>query len=535
MTASADAAVERDLAPGLNRVVRGGALGIIGMITAALLNFALVAIVTRILPLRDAGIFFETVALFSILTTVATFGADTGFVRMVSRFLALRRVRDLRKLLVAGLVPVAMTGILIGLAIYSWTPQLLELLNLGSSRDTADFMRLLAPFIPVATIGWVALAGTRGFGSMITFVSLEHIGRPLLRPILILGASALGLGVGAVIVAWALPVAIQAPLALAFLWRLIRRAEGPDGSALRGGTSLRQVGSEFWRFAAVRGVSSFFQVCIQWLDVLLVGAILGPSAAGIYAVVSRLTLAGLLLLDGIRLALAPEISALLAVRDHVAAGKLYRTTAVWTVAAGWPIYLTLAVFAPVVLRWFGPEFVGGGPALQIVSIAMLFNMGTGNVGTVLLMGGKPSWNLYNTIVSVVLNVGLNLLLIPRLGIEGAAVAWAASIVFGNVAALVQIGWLMKIRLFARNYFYVVVFAIACYGGVGLLARASLGPGPGGLVVGVTAASVVYALAVYLSRDILQLSVLWESLRPRLRGPGRGGGGASTHLLDAGDA
>jgi len=509
-------------------------LGIVGMITAALLNFALVAVVTRTLQLRDAGIFFESVAVFSILTTVASFGADTGFVRTISRYVALGRSNDLRTLLLVGLVPAGLSGLLMAIAMYWGTPQLLDLLNMGSSGEMADFMRLLAPFVPVATLGWVALAGTRGFGSMIPFVSLEHFGRPLLRPILILSAGALGLGVGAVVIAWAIPVAIQAPLALAFLWRLLRRSEGPAGDR-EARTPLREVGAEFWRFSAVRGVSSFFQVCVQWLDVILVGVILGPRAAGVYAVVSRLTLAGLLLLEAIRLVVAPQISALLAIRDDVAASRLYQITAVWTVTAGWPIYLTLIVFAPVILRLFGPEFVAGTAALRILSTAMLFNIGTGNVGTVLLMGGKASWNLYNNIVAVILNVALNLLLIPRLGIEGAAVAWSASIVFGNLAALVQIGWLMKIKLFGRSYFHIVVQAMVVYGGISLAARASLGSNLEGLAIGLIGASAVYAVVLYLSRELLQLSVLWKSLRPGLRRAEEAEGAGPAQALDVGGA
>mgnify|MGYP000290591202 CR=1 FL=1 len=52
--------------------------------------------------------------------------------------------------------------------------------------------------------------------------------------------------------------------------------------------------------------------------------------------------------------------------------------------------------------------------------------------SVLLLGGKSTWVLIDKVVVLVVNVGLNLVLIPRFGILGAAMAWAVSIVVDNV-------------------------------------------------------------------------------------------------------
>ncbi len=81
----------------------------------------------------------------------------------------------------------------------------------------------------------------------------------------------------------------------------------------------------------------------------------------------------------------------------------------------------------------------GAPEPSPFSLAMLVNLGTGNVTVVLLMGGKSSWGAINTGAALIVNIGLNLLLIPHLGILGAAIAWGASIVVDNVAAWLSCG------------------------------------------------------------------------------------------------
>ena len=90
------------------------------------------------------------------------------------------------------------------------------------------------------------------------------------------------------------------------------------------------------------------------------------------------------------------------------AQTVYQTATWWLIVVSWPLFLSLAVFGPVLLGVFGPGFDEGATALAILSMAMLVNLGTGNVTVVLLMGGKSSWNLLNTAVALVLNVGLNI-------------------------------------------------------------------------------------------------------------------------------
>lgn len=498
----------------VHRVVRGGALSLGGIFTGALLNLVLVYVVTQGLGADGAGVFFESIALFSILTTVACFGADTGFVRTVSRFKALDRVRDLRRLFLVGFSPVLLISTLAAAAVIVWAPELVRAFSKEgiADVDAVRHLRLLAIFLPFASIGWVCLAAARGFGTMLPYVLLENVGKPLLRPGLAMLAVAAGFGAGAIALAWALPVAIQLPISLLVMVTLLRRAER---EAPRSGAraSTRALAAEFWSFSLARGLASVFQVAITWLDILLVGLFLGPSEAGVYAVVSRLMLAGKLTLEAIRLAIAPEMSTLLARGDRAGAGGLYRVAAVWTIVPSWPFYVILFVFAPVVMNFFGPDFDSGILALRILSVAMLFDLGTGQVTTVLLMGGKSSWNLINSVISLSLNLTLNLILIPRIGLEGAAIAWSLSILFDNVVPLIQIGILMKIRLFGRSYFQAAGAAIGCFAGIGFAVLVTLGSTGAALGTAILVATGIYATVLYGARDSLGFPLLWAALKP----------------------
>jgi hypothetical protein len=92
---------------------------------------------------------------------------------------------------------------------------------------------------------------------------------------------------------------------------------------------------------------------------------------------------------------------------------VYQVATAWLVLMAWPMYLGLAIFAPLLLRVFKPQYVSGASSLEILAVTMLVATGIGPVDMVLLMGGRSFWNLFNVIVALTVNVGLSLLLIPH--------------------------------------------------------------------------------------------------------------------------
>ena len=77
----------------LRRLARGSALNLAGSLVAAVLNLVLPVLITRGLAHPNAGVFFQATALFTVLVSVGTIGADTGVVRSLPRAIALGRGR----------------------------------------------------------------------------------------------------------------------------------------------------------------------------------------------------------------------------------------------------------------------------------------------------------------------------------------------------------------------------------------------------------------------------------------------------------
>ena len=495
----------------LRSLARGGMLNTVGFAVAGVLGFVLTVVVTREVGSSGAGVFFSAVAVFTILMQVAKFGADTGVVRFVPAYLARGNARDVRPAIRIGVVPSAIAGVVAAAIALLAAEPTARVFARDRTADVAELLRLLAPYLPFATVTIVLLAATRAY-SMRPYVAIESLAKPALKPALILALAAGGSLTSAdLALGWGLPEAIACAAAVVTLVVLTRRRPAPiDAPPQR---PLGELASEFWRFAAPRGIAGAFQVSVFWIDVLLLGRYRPSGEVGAYAAASRVAMVGTFALQAIRIAIAPTISRLLARDDREGAQAVYQVATWWLIALSWPLFLGLAVFSPFVLSIFGPGFGIGSTALTILALAMLVNLGTGNVTVVLLMGGKSSWNLLNTAVAVTTNVSLNVLLIPRYGMEGAAVAWAATIVVENVMAVVEVRRFLGMRPFGPGYGPVATAALVCVGGVALAARALVGPDADGFAVAVVLSVPLYGAVLWRLRDRLHLDVFLAALRP----------------------
>jgi len=108
-----------------------------------------------------------------------------------------------------------------------------------------------------------------------------------------------------------------------------------------------------------------------------------------------------------------------------------RSSAVFFIATI-PIVFLLFIAGKPFMHFFGPGFESGYPSLLILMTGQLVNVLMGSVGLLLKMTRNEDMLLYTFLATSLLNIILDFLLIPTLGIEGAAIANAASVICWNI-------------------------------------------------------------------------------------------------------
>jgi O-antigen/teichoic acid export membrane protein len=283
--------------------------------------------------------------------------------------------------------------------------------------------------------------------------------------------------------------------------------------------SRETVAAEFWRFSLARSVAAMLEITIVWLDVILVAALATPRDAGIYAAASRFITTGTLAEAAMRIALGPRISGLLALGDVAAAARLVAAGTQWIVLLSWPLYLSLALYSPVVLSVFGPGFTDGATALSMLSVAMLFVMATGNNQTVLLMSGRSLWQMANKLLALIVNIALNLALVPRWGMEGAALAWSATVTVDAAAVLLQVRFAVGVRASMAGVWPALTAALVAFVPIGLFIRWYTEPSVWLCCMGVGGSTILLGLIVWRARHLLEMEPLRLALRRTSRSAG----------------
>jgi O-antigen/teichoic acid export membrane protein len=495
------------------RTDRGSLIGLGGAAVNGVLGFALTAVVLGGLGAAGAGEVFTAIAIVSIAGSVCCAGADTALIWAVPR----REPTHAGRLLPVALAPGLGAALIVAAVGVAYAGPLAGVLLAGP--DSVPLLRLTSAAVPIVVAATVLLAAVRATRPTRDFIAVQSVGLPLARLALVAamaaasgggavavgdGATAVGggtalLGGGAVaaFTGWLLPAAVAVAVAAALLVRPLGLCAGiprPDPADWR----------TFWGFAAPRAVSAAIDAGSMWVGVVLTSALAGAAAAGVFAGIGRYALGGLLVMQALRIVAAPKLSRMLgAGLRHEAAG-LYRRTTVATIALSWPVFIVLAVFAPGFLGLFGAEYATGAAALAVLCAAMLVNSGVGIVQTLLLMSGHSGRHLGATALGLALNVGLCVVLVPRHGTLGAALAWAVAITAENAVAAAAARVTVGVPLFTRPLFIAAAVSAAAATGLTLPVAAVLGRGVAGLATTTALLAVAGLLALRRPRLRAQL-------------------------------
>ncbi|MDP2895577.1 MAG: polysaccharide biosynthesis C-terminal domain-containing protein, partial [bacterium] len=201
------------------------------------------------------------------------------------------------------------------------------------------------------------------------------------------------------------------------------------------GLLLRRQGGVFgprWERPAVRAtlgyglrghIGNVLQFFNYRLDVFIVNYFLGPAAVGVYGV--SVALAELLwyLPNAVGFVIFPKAAATKPEVMNLFTPRVFRITLGLTALGG----VGLALFAkPLIAFVYSSAFIGAYPAMLALLPGVVL-LGSGKVLTNEIAGrGFPHYNSINAGVALVLTVVLDVLLIPRYGIMGAAIASTVS-------------------------------------------------------------------------------------------------------------
>lgn len=271
---------------------------------------------------------------------------------------------------------------------------------------------------------------------------------------------------------------------------------------------------EIFTFSAFSWFSNIAANGLLWSDTILLGIFGSAADVGIYQVATRLTLLATVFVNPVTTSFSPRIADLWRRERYSLLAKTYRLVTSWVFRLSLPSFIVLLVFPSELLAIFGRGFGAGATVTMIMTLAWLLNSLSGPCGYMLTMSGRSKNQMANNIAALVVNIGLNIWLIPRLGIIGAAIAWGSSLVLVTVGRVVQVWAFAKMLPLSRDLLKGVWAGLAA-GTVGLAIREVIGGGLLSLGAGIVGVGAVYIAGIWLLGLDNDDRLVLDTLRRRL--------------------
>jgi len=201
--------------------------------------------------------------------------------------------------------------------------------------------------------------------------------------------------------------------------------------------------------SAPMALSSVAFLLMQSFDIMMLAHYTDYKQVAFYSLAVKLTMLINVVLASVNAVIGPEIAEFYTLKqfDKLRLKILNSTQLIFFLT--FPIILAFILLATFILSLFGEEYMVAKYILWVLLIGQIMNALCGPIGPYLNMTGKEKVFRNILLIALVVNVILNYLLIPIMGMMGAAVATTVSMVFWNLTGVVYIYKKDGIKVFFR--------------------------------------------------------------------------------------
>ena len=381
-------------------------------IITAIVGALLIIGLARLLDPSGYGIFFLALSIFSIFDLISRLGIG----RSAGRYIAEYKETDR-----AQIPHIVRTSLQINIVLILIAALVLVLSHryIAAIFDEPDLTPLLLTGVLLVSLGTTVTFLTKilqGFEAISFIAALEVIGR-ISRLILALGLVLAGFGAIGALWGYILSSLLMSVLGFSYL---IRRIQSIQDRSAQIEPGLRRRIAEYAVPITATNTAKFLE---KGVDTILVGYFLSPIAVSYYVVSHQVVTFIETPMSALGFTLSPTFGAQKAAGNIDEISRIYEKILVNALLLYIPAGAGIVLVAePMIDLIFGSGYSGAVPVLQVLSLYVVFKAVTKITDNGLDYLGRARERAIAKGVTSVLNVLLNIALIPTIGVVGAAIA-----------------------------------------------------------------------------------------------------------------
>lgn len=447
----------------LARVASGSVLIFISMFFGLGLNYIYSICLARMFDAEAFGLYTLGLAAFSVLSVVSVAGLD----RAILRFIPAVNDGDTTSMVGPMVKHIAWMSLIIGCVTG------FALLGLSSSLSTKIFGKpalthVLIFFsfaIPLFSLSMVLLSTLQALQDNRWRSFVKYGCEPIVKFSLTVAFVWLGWGLYGALAAFGIALCLTTVLAYIPLRRYVSL----------GCLSFqhRTFHEKVVRFAAPLLGALIVASLANRSDVFVIGYWLLPEQVGFYGAAVQTASIIALILSSIDSVATPLISRAIASGHRADLESLLQSVLRWSITISLPVFLIFVLFPDEVLSIFGDRFQQASYCLVLLAISQIINAASGSSNTALVLAGCSRMVMWNSIWLGLIQIALNVLLVPPYGITGAALGTAIALALISFVRLCECSLLLKVKVVERDIWKPVVGATITLGLVFFLKSSGL--------------------------------------------------------------
>lgn len=429
------------------KVFQGASLVAIGLGFELLFSFFAKVGLARYLGTTGFGFFSIGFALVSVMTIVGLVGLPDGLARTLPRVDSKPEEIDT---ILTGLLASLLAVFIILLLIFLLVRPVVSLSSHGQMLIRVVHISSLG--IPLLVICRLAIGVSRGYKKVGVKVLIQNLLRP--GSFFVATAVVVILGIQNITATYVIPFSYLpgAAFGLFYLLKQFNHFPSIDSFKFR---------SELLAFSAPLMVSGFMRQILNHLDTFILAGFEPAAQIGIYNAVYPLSRLASVFLAAFGFIVMPVLSSADSNSENNEFNSIYHFATKWIVVGAVPIVLVFSLLpGELITIIYGSEYTSGQKALVILTLGICLNTILGPNTNALIALGESKAILRFTMLAAALNTVLNFILIPRFGINGAAIATAIATIALTILYSAELYRLEDIVPMNRNVFALIVSATA---------------------------------------------------------------------------
>lgn len=426
-----------DSRPG--KIAKEAGITLSGEIYGGAARYFFILLLARLAGPQLLGLYSIANAITRLFGVIGLAGLDRGIMKFVSYNFGLGKPENAYSYINYALK----IGIIMGLSVCGLQFLSASIINqkfYAEIPDLKNYLQLFSIILPFSILGGIAAFSTQGFQRLKYKVITIQVFQPSLLIIGLAGFYYLTQN-ATNLVKYPLLIAEISGffLIMTFLFKLAPLtikdiiSASPKNDIIKFSLPLMFVG--------------LFGMFMHWIDILMLGYFLKPEDVGIYHPAARTTGVIRMFLLAFGSIFSPMVSEFYAKGDLKEMSRIYKLTFRWIFILSLP-FLIVCLTRPIeIMNMFGTIFSNGADVLVILVIGMMFQALGGLAAGIIVMTERARLALLNTVVATLVNISLNLWLIPEFGLIGAAISTTLTLLLLCITRILQVWRLLEIQPF----------------------------------------------------------------------------------------